>query len=565
MRFLGLARPECVKTEIATVGWTRERGRERTPIFFRGGLVEVTLWSLLAIACIAGAFLHNHVRPGLSNDSYQYLSTADNVAKRHSASTSIVYFDVERKHGRIPAPLTTFPIGYPAAVAGLSVLHMPLLEAGWLISALSVISLVPLIWMAANILELNLWTTRLVLAWLLTNTLVLANSTGVCTEPLFTALSFAGLTLLLKQECATDSPTITAYGICGLVLIGLSHWVRYAGLFFFAGVGLYYLLLVLRERSRRASARLLCVGIPAVIIGANMGRNAVLAGTWRGGNTRMSHHAVATTLKLLVQSIYRLVPGGGGALRLEVGQIVLLAGLVIIGFVVVRYWRVLGSSWRQSCNLLPWLLIASCVCVYFAGMFYLGMFSDIDLSSRMFFPLLPILLISAGGLLTAITQSNALRRTVVIGAILTSAGYILLQLHGLAQSPEMQPDEVVLQRFKGRTKDGKELLSWFQTSVPKDAIVVATYGQATAYALRRMTVGLAESQYSEEVWTESAIRKLMVNYGAKYLIVYPGLDPRIASEQQESQFIRTLVDGHIPKWLTIAAGNSGVQVFRTLE
>ena len=81
-------------------------------------LAEMLLWGALGLA-IAFSMLAFRPAP-LSNDSFQYLSVAKNIRQGNGIATDLVYFDTERSHGRIPAPLTTFPPGYPAVIAALS-------------------------------------------------------------------------------------------------------------------------------------------------------------------------------------------------------------------------------------------------------------------------------------------------------------------------------------------------------------------------------------------------------------------------------------------------------------
>ena len=81
-------------------------------------LAEVVIWMLLAL--LAASAIRTFRPMPLGNDSYQYLNVAENFRHDHHLTTSLVNFDTERSHGRIPAPLTTFPVGYPFVVAILA-------------------------------------------------------------------------------------------------------------------------------------------------------------------------------------------------------------------------------------------------------------------------------------------------------------------------------------------------------------------------------------------------------------------------------------------------------------
>ena len=72
---------------------------------------EIALWSLLALLQFVVCFLVSG-QARLGNDGYQYLSIVDNLSAGRGIATDIPYFDVERRHGVIPAPLTTFAPGF---------------------------------------------------------------------------------------------------------------------------------------------------------------------------------------------------------------------------------------------------------------------------------------------------------------------------------------------------------------------------------------------------------------------------------------------------------------------
>ena len=84
---------------------------------------------------------------------------------------------------------------------------------------------------------------------------------------------------------------------------------------------------------------------------------------------------------------------------------------------------------------------------------------------------------------------------------------------------------------------------------------------ATGFELRRPTLSLVESQFSEQVWTEEHTKSVMQRFGATYLIVYPGDTSKYAIVQQESPFLAALVRGRAPSWLTLAASNGCATVF----
>src|SRR5437868_4785598 len=100
--------------------------------------------ALTAIALIVGVGMALWRPATLFNDSFQYMSVAANLLHGRGVATSIPYFDTERSHGVIPAPMTTFPPGYPIIIAALSATGMQDVAATRVISTACFALLFPL-------------------------------------------------------------------------------------------------------------------------------------------------------------------------------------------------------------------------------------------------------------------------------------------------------------------------------------------------------------------------------------------------------------------------------------
>ena len=198
---------------------------------------EIALWCGLCLSVSAGLLSTRGCI--YSNDGYQYLSTASNIASEHSIATSIVHFDSERTSGRIPAPITTFPAGYPAAIAALEQIGLDASRSAVVISAVSAMLLIPLVWALGALLGLTRLAIRVTLLLLIINSCLATYSAAIATELLFTALSLTGLLLLMRYEAAPEEDS-TACVLAGCILVGCSYWVRYAGLFLVAAIVAFY-------------------------------------------------------------------------------------------------------------------------------------------------------------------------------------------------------------------------------------------------------------------------------------------------------------------------------------
>jgi hypothetical protein len=535
------------------------------PFYSSLSFTEIALWCLLYITVLAGILYHAG-GPGLSDDSYQYLSEAENIDQGHGLTTSIVHFDTERAHGRVPAPLTTFPPGYSLAIAAISRTGLASETAGLLLSVASLILLVPLIACAAAMLELNLMATRVALVLLLGSFAAGLYATAVATESLFTALALAALVCLLLHERAIAG---TPAAVAGNLLVGCACWVRYAGLFLFIAVGTYLVWQAFRRRDRRAVTAAACLVLPAALISSLLLRNVSLTGSWKGGNTKAVTHPLAAVLKQFGVSTYHLFFGEGVPTRLSALQVTLCLGLILLSVLLfVNVARVRSSSGIHTAlgSAFPHAgLLLVYVVVYNAGMLYLGMFSVISFGSRMFYPLLPVYLLLSGVVFTRVQASTSARSTplawTVCAAIIVGS-YWGINLENTIAHRAVSPDRLVASSFALPSETGGTLRSWFDANVPVSATVVATNGQATAYALKRKIVSLVGSNFSEQRWGEEELRTLMQQYDADFLILYPHIDPMIEPVQQESPFLRALIAGQRPQWLQLAAENSQVMIFR---
>ena len=174
--------------------------------------------------------------PLLGNDSFQYLSMADNAVHGRIAFTSIVQYDAERSLGVIPAPVVTFPAGYPLAVALVSRLGLNFETAALLISALSMIACVPILAWLASRLGLSTGARIVVLAAFSINALVSKYGADALSEGLFTLLVLVGAALLVSARLHSAGETRRLWLAAGLAF-GAAYFVRYAGLFLVVGLG----------------------------------------------------------------------------------------------------------------------------------------------------------------------------------------------------------------------------------------------------------------------------------------------------------------------------------------
>ncbi len=531
--------------------------------------IEVLSWCALAAVVVLS---HLYVTHGtlLSNDGYQYLSTARNFLSGHPAYTSIVHFDSERSFGLVPAPLTTFPSGFPLLIAAVGTTGISLETSALIVSVSAFVLLVPLFFYASRALSINLNVARALVLLLIGNSWAAIYGTAATAESLFTLASFAALALFMNGLCESESESrrLRVLLLAGL-LVGLSYWIRYAGLFLLAATALFCIAQLSLRRDAIARNTFLPLALALIIVTAGLLRNQLLVGSWKGGNTKAAHHPLEIVLRESAVWLHHLFLGGIASAQIGISEILLLVGMFLVA------GSLLPAPLRGSRDLAPqsrrplraFSFLACYIAVYFAGMIYLGVTSVISFDTRMFYPILPCILLLLGLPLSVgrarIVPSPRRRTAFAAGLLVSIAAYCSINSRSYTHPLPEPPHAIAARELSGTVERGLTMRSWIESHIPTTQTIVANRGQATGYLLKRNTVSLVSSEYSDQQWNETSVRSLMRTYASHFLILYAGDGGDAVLH--ESAFLSSLARGQIPAWLTVAARNRDVTVFRSVE
>lgn len=528
-----------------------------------------SLW-IVCLAVFATAAAVCQSRPCLSNDAFQYLSVADNIRQGHGLSTSLVHFDEQRAFGIVPAPQTVFPPGYAVAVALVSFLGCDLEWAGLIVSAVSLLLLIPIVLWAGRSLSLSPAATHGVILILITNALAWRYAACVLSESLFTALSTGAVAVLLHVEARRLSGRRRfAFMLLAGMLAGLSYWVRYAGLFLNAALVLYVAGKAIAERPRGRFLDLLSFGLasgPLCLF--LMLRNISLVGSFKGGNTKLLskpltlvlNEAAFANLQFLLGPNFRkkdlLAPG-----FLEIGfGLALLAAGMLLAFLIHRYWRHFVPPRLTA----PFGLCVTYVGVYGAAILYAGKVTPISSEDpRMYYPILPVLLLVLARLLPSLSRVPVPGRRALVRGM-----YALLLLHACLSFRSLiryrdRPDEFerIAAWLQEPVSEGRTVKGWLDAALPADAAVLATEGQACGYVLQRGVVSLLERHYCMQTWGDSELRIAASTFRAPFLILFRK-SPITQSVAEDSPLIADLLRERPPAWMTLAARSASCLVYR---
>lgn len=530
---------------------------------WRPSFLETCGWCVLALLVALGT-LARFGTPGFGNDSYQYLSAADNIRAGKGIATSVIFFDAERAHGVIPAPLTTFPPGYPILIAAVSMIVVRPVVAAVGISVLSFV-LLPFVLRLAAPIGIRPWPFRSAVLLVIGNSQLLACATSVATEALFTFVAAAVIACFCRALVArkgSEAPWL----ISGWALAGLSYWIRYAGLFVIVGALVFFGVQFALQRSGRTSRHLAAAILALAAVAANMARNVMVSGSWKGGVAKQGSHLVPAGLRDLwaairdvVLGVYHVVLGGFVAVRVGFGEVLLGAGLLVLLWLAIRA-RTRSAERKSLLRLMK--LIVGMMAVYCVAVAAANLTMVVSSGARYFVPLVPLIGLLAVVWFSTFDVGSRGRTFRIASGALIVAGYLSIHArHWVAYTPPA-PHQEIVKAFAEPIAGGGDLSTWFHSNVAPAEVVTASNGQATAYVLHRPNLCLADPPYSTMVWTESAVFREMNRFKSSYLVLYTHLPAGFSPDQEESPFLRDLLYGKVPDWLYVAAQNGSVIVFR---
>jgi 4-amino-4-deoxy-L-arabinose transferase-like glycosyltransferase len=505
---------------------------------------------------------------------------AQNALQGHFGYSSIVHFDAERSFGVVPAPVVTFPMGYPLLIALISRLGLSPETAALLISVLSTIACIPILWWVAERCGVSAAIRNVLLGVFVINALVTGYGASALTEPLFMLLVLGGSALLVNARLHQGKVSLWLWLAVGLAF-GLAYLVRYAGLFFVLGLAVLcaHSFLSRHRLLARGHAISFAVALIPVLIG--IARNLLLVGDWRGGNAKVVHNELLPVLfntARAINGIFLTGPGHapyGGTFVARV----LCAGLFYLGmaWVTWNYFRYRAASASPDSKfkgtLIDPLLLAL---VYSACMFYAGLTTVISYSSRMFLPLTPLLILFLGlalnEMMRVLPRSSALRRLPLLLLIGSLVPYAFLNLSALRNPPPLDVSMLAsaLESREGATKSARAVI---QELAGQDGVIVANNGQAVGYVLQTPTISLVGQEFSTVEWNDSTLRSTLQRFHVNAVLIVADavaeqLIPRIlkrpdagVNNDLPSRLVEDLAHGNPPQWMKLVHRSGGILIY----
>lgn len=539
----------------------------------------------------------------LSNDSYQYVSAARNLLDGAIGATSIIYWDEARLAGAVPAPLTTFPIGYPTLLGALAASGLMNIEtAGLLISLLAMIACLAAIEALACRMRLRSIGIG-VMTMFATSAVSVRFGGALLTEPLFTALELIACCLLLRSVADAEADARRARGawrwaLAAGVCLGVAWWVRYAGLFFALALAPWAVMLLFAGRGRALRMIGVAGGAAGALIAAGFARNIAWVGDWRGGNARVFDHRLSEVLRdyamVLKDTVFGAPPLGEWPMlkaALAAGVLALAAGVLVTGLAALTRRpprRGASASAMTPSNDAAGalsraepagrhpadqardatILLAGTLAVYLLALLSAALRTDIDRTPRMLLPILPhaLLLAGAGVAMAGRRLSGRARAAWLALAASVLLSWVAAQWLALRVPERPSPDQHVraqLEQMVTAGPDGQRhsLLALTQAQAGERGAVMANEPQASAYVLDRPLIALTGPERTALRWDEATVREQIERYRVRALLLHRPPPAGIAAPLPTG-FLRALADGHAPAWLEPVARTTGAILYR---
>ena len=499
--------------------------------------------------------------PELGHDSFQYLSAADNALAGRIGYTSLIHYDVERSFGVLPAPMVTFPSGYPLAIAFVSLVGVSTQTAALLLSAASTIACIPLLFWLGVQLGFSRAIRNVVVACFVINGIVSEYCAAALSEPLFMFLTLVGIASLVKARSHRNGDGLSYWLAAGLAL-GAAYFVRYAGLFFIVGLSILMVRYLMTRERLLARGHAIALAASSVFVIAGVARNILLVGNWRGRGEMLVSNPLLSVLVQTIQAINGLILGVGTARNAPGGTFVpkaLFAALLFVGVAWLAWarWRKRSTAIEQQPPIFDVgtdLLLLSAA--YVACMIYAGHTSSISYgAARHFLPLIPLILLLLGLLLRFLLpklEQHATGRRLPLAALAISfCCYAYLNLL-VIRKPRIDEEAVVAEQFKSGGSGAEASRAAVLSVIGPQGVILANNGQAVGYFLGRPAISTVGPTFSDIVWDEVTVRATIQRFHVAAVVISGPVQGQSDDEADiPSPFVQQLAQGTAPPWLKL--------------
>jgi hypothetical protein len=501
---------------------------------------------LLTAATLVGLYDQRLINP----DTIQLVDAARHLLAGDGFASSIIFYESQLQFGRVPAPLTVWPPGLTWLLLLPMKLGLSGEAAAFLLCLIAHLATTWLIFLIARRLAGPWIAAVAAITWLL-HAIALMMVLSLYAEPIFIAFMVASYAALLRagKEQAWSTPWLLVAGVAA----GCSILMRYSGVLWPAAAGLWFLLAAVRSRSwQPVSAAFIFGALPALTTAGLFLRNFQLTERFTGGQFEYGGpgSVVLVARRLLWDSNLIL----GSTLRLSPLLFTLVIGTLVAGTILAAR-RLRASEPRDAA---VGLAISSIVvlCAFLVGN-ALGS-SLVFLDYRYWLPGLPFLAILlspvAHDAVIAVRTRSSLGRALWPATIVASCAMLTISV--LAALPQRWPIRAVPptmatieQALAERMPDGRTLRELLSASADARKPLLGYLEHRLAARTGRAVIGLSDARYTNRLWTDDAVKQLVMAYGIEQIVFFPSAFEPQHALNANMRFWNELLGGRIPTWL----------------
>ncbi|MEJ7590900.1 MAG: hypothetical protein WKF77_05080 [Planctomycetaceae bacterium] len=478
----------------------------------------------------------------LHPDTAQALSVARNVRDGNGFSTGLIYYEEHYQLNTWPAPQTVFPIGFPAMIAVFGATGLSLRLASLWIGITGFLFVPLLICVAAQRMGRRPATGLLLAVVWLCFPMLWHNVWERQTEMMFITLTLGSLILLQSPWLGTRRLLLAG------IFAAIAFSLRYAGIFWLMAVGGVFLIQFVRQRWSSVQQAATFFAIPCMLAITLFARNAVLVGDIKGGNNKAVHRTLTEAGESAYYAVSRLTgldktnlfAGEIAEAAVVVGLGLLLAAAIICGVKMHRPESRRHLAFGTVGDSAVFLYLG----VSLTALIGLEKTTSINLSPRMFFPLIPFTLLALADLVSRMLvtlpersgRATWQRRQIVAASGLLIAGVLSGQFRAAAEVRGH------VHRFGMVDVAVNQIVDHHSGPVALSQLLVgkrilSDESHMLAEVLQQGTVGLTSTTYTARIWTDEEVIALIRRYQINRIVVFPDVRPK-----DSNPFFESLMD-----------------------
>lgn len=495
----------------------------------------------------------------INPDTLQLIDTARYLRSGEGLTSGIVYYDAQLAFGRVPAPMTIWPPGFPSLLAAGMSIGMSGEATAYALCLVAHLAATFLLYFGLRRVAVSPAIAALSgFVWLVHPT-ALNLAIVSFAEPIYTLFTLASCIALV--EAVRESPRWRAWLAAAGVSAAFAVLMRYNGVLWPTAAGMCLALLAWRQRSWRPIGIAVAFGaLAAATTLALFWRNFALSGYVSGGQfeyggaagigevarrfyweTDLLFGAMLTTQPLVFAIAFGVlmaaVIGTVRSARLHEPRAFILALCLVNGAVVATFllYNAVRSSivfvdYRYWLPVIPFLLIVVAIVADAAVVKLRG---GVAGRSRLW----PAMVVLSAGALAVST------------AVAFAPAWPFAQPHPATA--------IIRKALQERLADGRTLGTALAGPADAPHLLLSNEERRLGSAMHLAVVGLPIARYTQHVWTSDTVASLVRKFGVSQVLFFPGT----YDDEFGIQFYRDLEEGRVPPWLAVRFQGEGAVLY----